>query len=957
MRFLKAIFFVIPTLLTGQMGFSQLTVTANNNAQALVQAITGAGITTSNEVLNCPNGASAFFTATNTGIDVTSGILLATGTASNAIGPNNSSSFGNDFSAPGDADLDIIAAATTYDACALEFDLIPNCDTISISFVFGSEEYLEFCNTGFNDAFAFLISGPNITGTNNLAVVPNTTVPVTINTINDVAYSTYYEDNSFNQYPFIQYDGFTKNLIATQIVVPCSTYHIKLTIADGGDGIYDSGVFLEENGFKCTNNQLSLTTTTANPNSPDIIEGCVDGGFLVCRSGDTSQAVVINYVVGGTATPNADYPALSGAVTIPAMTSCVLIPISAVYDGIPEAVESVTITVADTVCNTVTPNTATIYLADRLEINAGPDISYCEVSSSVIGSPAIPNPTWLYSWTPALGLDDPTLPNPTVSGLAPGNYQYILSVVDLNGCTDSDTIAISPVAKPVSPFEVNPDTVCVGQSLFTNLLFTPDPNTVYSWGLGSGTLVSGSNAGPLEVSWPASGNQTIYLAVSVGNCPSDTTWVDLYVAYYPVASFTLSDTVCDGQPALATFTGTTTGNTAQYIWDFSNATVTGPPNIGPFWCLWDTAGQHVVTLSLIEFGCASNVFSDTVAQFFPLQITALGDTTICWADRANLNAVASGGLGVNYTYLWSPTTTLTDYTIPNPEAFPLVDTEYIVLLSDGCSTPKQDTVQVLISPIPPPPTPLNREICAGESILLQVIPVTGMTTAWYYDPADVQSFFSGTEYITPTIGEDHSYYVSSINSIGCESDKVAVSILVNENPVPDFKASSTYTEIPEAIVTFEPIILHTNPIVTYAWSFGQDGTSEDEKPVYQYSYEGMYTVSLYVKDDKGCDGFVEKINYITVDKRVLLIIPNAFTPNGDGINEEFFIGHRLIKTFSIEIFDRWGNMVFRSNNPDFRWNGTNNGNPLPEGTFIYSISGTDITNMPVQQSGSITLIK
>jgi gliding motility-associated-like protein len=88
-----------------------------------------------------------------------------------------------------------------------------------------------------------------------------------------------------------------------------------------------------------------------------------------------------------------------------------------------------------------------------------------------------------------------------------------------------------------------------------------------------------------------------------------------------------------------------------------------------------------------------------------------------------------------------------------------------------------------------------------------------------------------------------------------------------------------------------------------------------------------------------------------------LIIPNAFTPNGDGINEEFFIGHRLIKTFSIEIFDRWGNMVFRSNNPDFRWNGTNNGNPLPEGTFIYSISGTDITNMPVQQSGSITLIK
>lgn len=140
----------------------------------------------------------------------------------------------------------------TFDAVVIEIDIIPTADTLNFNYVFGSEEYDEFVGTNYNDVFAFFISGKDINDQINLAVVPNSNDPVSVNTINNgsktqrkrSSNATYYVSNLSGELG-IEYDGLTKLMEIKRAVVPYETYHLKLAIADAGDNSYDSGVLIE----------------------------------------------------------------------------------------------------------------------------------------------------------------------------------------------------------------------------------------------------------------------------------------------------------------------------------------------------------------------------------------------------------------------------------------------------------------------------------------------------------------------------------------------------------------------------------------------------------------------------------------------------------------------------------------------------------------------------------------
>jgi len=133
----------------------------------------------------------------------------------------------------------------------LEFDFIPSSDSVEFRYVFASEEYPEFVNASFNDVFGFFISGQNPTGgaysNLNIARIPGTNLPISIDNVNSTSHSQFYINNSGNSR--IVFDGMTFVLTAKALVVPCQTYHIKIAIGDVMDGIYDSGVFLEASSF------------------------------------------------------------------------------------------------------------------------------------------------------------------------------------------------------------------------------------------------------------------------------------------------------------------------------------------------------------------------------------------------------------------------------------------------------------------------------------------------------------------------------------------------------------------------------------------------------------------------------------------------------------------------------------------------------------------------------------
>jgi hypothetical protein len=257
--------------------FAQLVV--NNTTQTpnqLVQnVLLGGGITVSNVTFNgsalnanqVRDQVGSFTGGNTTNIGLNTGIILATGDAQLAVGPNDQGGATDATANPiqGDADLLALASANIRNKAVLEFDFVPIGQNLSFNFVFGSEEYLEFVNGGFNDVFGFFLSGPGITGpytggAANIALVPATTTAISIDNVNNVSNSAFYVNNGTGTTPLvnatIQYDGFT-TVIAANAVVQCGqTYHIKLAIANVGDNSLDSAVFLQAQSFNTA--QLSF---------------------------------------------------------------------------------------------------------------------------------------------------------------------------------------------------------------------------------------------------------------------------------------------------------------------------------------------------------------------------------------------------------------------------------------------------------------------------------------------------------------------------------------------------------------------------------------------------------------------------------------------------------------------------------------------------------------------------
>ncbi len=251
---------------------AQLKVEKNNIAGALVEKITGSGVETSNAILTCSEQAVGFFDGQNSNLNIPSGVILNTGNLDLVVGPNDIGHAGSLEGTPGFAELNRISNTQTFDGCKLEFDVMSSSNYFKFNYSFGSEEYPEYVGSNFNDAFAFLVSGPGIRGEQNIAILPTSHTPVAINNINHLLNSSYYVDNLNGT--SIQFDGFTTVMTAYIEVIPCEIYHMKLLIADAGDEFYDSGIFIEEasltgGGYPREDQIICTNNTTISGTSPN----------------------------------------------------------------------------------------------------------------------------------------------------------------------------------------------------------------------------------------------------------------------------------------------------------------------------------------------------------------------------------------------------------------------------------------------------------------------------------------------------------------------------------------------------------------------------------------------------------------------------------------------------------------------------------------------------------------
>lgn len=320
-------------------------------------------------------------------IGIDNGIIISTGEVQIADDPNSSGSTGSVTGTGSDSLLGTLTPGyQIYDAAIVEFDFIPFTNLLTFSYVFASEEYPEFVNSGFNDVFGFFISGPNPDtslapySNENIAIIPGTNVPVSINCLNATSYSQYYFDNTTG-IAGTEYDGFTLPLDAFAHVVPFQTYHIKLAIGDAGDSAYDSAVFLKNESFSSVPLQYSTSANLSAKSFDNAIEDSLSVDITITLPAVAQTDITYSYSIEGTADNGIDYELIPNTVTFQKGTSDAVITIDPISDAITEGSESVML-ILDYLNDTIVIDILDYFAVTDPENSFSSDISIFPVPNS-----------------------------------------------------------------------------------------------------------------------------------------------------------------------------------------------------------------------------------------------------------------------------------------------------------------------------------------------------------------------------------------------------------------------------------------------------------------------------------------------------------------------------------------------------------------------------------------------
>lgn len=579
-------------LLKLNLGLSQLVTASGQAPQGLVQnVLIGPGVTVSNILYNGSPTAIGSFTATGTNLGISQGIVMTTGTIMNngsgPQGPNNAASSGTDNNMPGSGILSgIIQGTQTYNAATLEFDFIPYADTVRFKYVFGSEEYPEFAppnNSTYNDVFGFFISGPGITGLQNIAQLPNGGGVVSINNVNAITNSLFYNANGdgtmapYNTSPnYIQYDGFTDVLEAVSAVQCGQTYHLILAIADVGDGSWDSGIFLEANSLS-SKTPVDVSASISQqvfPNPDWMAEGCVSATVTVTRQNNINSPLSIPLTVSGSATQGVDYSGIPNAVNFSPGQAIYTFQINVNTDNFAEGLETIVLNfnVADP-CGNVTPIPLTLYIQDvpPLTLNLNDTTLLCPnqpISLTAVISGGVQPYTYLWS----------TGATTAAISFTPQSSQtiYVQVTDNCTGLTLTDSALVSvPVFPPLS-ISLSPDVTEICPYLshtFYSTVNGGNGNYTYTWRtLGSNSVLSTSDS--LNVT-PSSTNSYVFTVTDgCGNIARDT--VTYTITSPPLLlSMTPTQYICPGDSAFVSVIASGGYGNYYYLWPSNGATTPG----------------------------------------------------------------------------------------------------------------------------------------------------------------------------------------------------------------------------------------------------------------------------------------------------------------------------------------------------------------------------------------------
>lgn len=398
------------------------------------------------------------------------------------------------------------------------------------------------------------------------------------------------------------------------------------------------------------------------------------------------------------------------------------------------------------------------------------------------------------------------------------------------------------------------------------------------------------------------------------------------------------------------------GSSFAYHWDFTNDTL-------PIQQVLPLNNTSYTVFAENEFGCISPTETIDVTLHPPLTGSISGLQTICAGETATITANVSGGMGAPYTFNWDTGDSGVSNLNHSIQVSPTDSTNFTVTIEDGCeTTPLVLTARVNVGQIPIPSfIVLNPDQC--EPAVFELMNTTDSTQSmscnWIVNN---DQLFSNQNLIMSDTLYAGTYDVSMVVTSyeGCIGYLDSIGAL-EVSPIP----TANFSYSPNPVLMFNPVVLMNNTsvdAVNYQWFF-QDAnilSSTEENPQITYP-EGVvaeYEVTLVAYSFFGCTDTIVKI--VSVNPEVVLYAPNTFTPDGDAFNQTWrvYMEGIDIYQFNLLVYNRWGEIVFESNDLEYGWDGTYNGQSVQAGTYVWTIEAKNLYNDSKHNwTGHLNLIK
>ncbi|MEM6272239.1 MAG: PKD domain-containing protein [Bacteroidota bacterium] len=656
----------------------------------------------------------------------------------------------------------------------------------------------------------------------------------------------------------------------------------------------------------------------------------VDAGPDVFLCGGQAPCQVINPVIVNQSQVPGPYTYAwtpsSGILDTTSQTVCPRPDTTTVYTVVVTAGNGCTseLTTVDTL------STVVVHVNPTPVAEAGPEQDICagdSVQLQGFGTDAGPNYT--YQWTPAAGLSNNTIANPNAS---PALTTIYTLVVESNNCFGSDSVTVN--VRTIPTVDAGPDReICLGEETLLDAQAGGDSTATYSFLWTPAATLSDSSAED-PIASPIT--TTMYYVTTTSNygCESPIDSVLVKLKPTPIAEAGDNPTICLGNDYQLQgsyyYTTTDSADIASIFYNWSPDTDLTDPTIQDPVVTPTSSGWYYFTVRTNTCSTTDSVLLTVIPE---IGVAVAADTTVtCSGDSVTLTATAGLG-GAQFT--WVPTTGIADPTAPVTMALPNGTTTYSVVASEGgCA----DTAGITITVLPRPEMGYLSSLeqgCAPHEMSFMQATDGAIFYTWNFGDGTPVSNEESPTHIYDAPG---SYNVSltAVNPGGCDATINDITVVVADPATADFVTNPSFPvemSLPNTMVNFTD---QSQEAVTYRWNFGDGFISNEMNPDHQYTTPGEYMVTLTVTNALGCISEVMHGPFVIFTPE--LFIPNVFSPNDDDINDRFLVGYTGSQPFNLQVYDRWGVMMYEGNNKTIGWDGRDtDGQAVAAGVYYYHV--------------------